>query len=109
MAQSVGTDEASACDPIDGNPRFHWGEVNTVIAMIRQKNACARHACSVEIGAGKRNRTVMPPNTPLRITALSAAALSYRNEARFSLSQVQTVRMTVSRPTNDATIRWLCS
>src|SRR4051794_16431243 len=108
-AHSVCNGTLSACDLIRGRPRFQLGEVNRAIEIVRQKNVCARHAWSVEIGAGRRRMTVRPPRRPCRITVPNAATLSHRTHARGSFSHVQIARITVRKPTNDATRRWLCS
>src|SRR5687768_15633033 len=90
-------------------PRFQPGDVNRAIAIVRQKNVWARQACAIEIEVGRRYRTVRPPRIPCVSTAKNAITLRRRTHARDSFRQIQIIKMTVSKPTNEATKRWPCS
>ena len=101
---------ACACrDRCADAPRIQRRPVKTAIErQCRRKSARPRRGRWKSEPAGERI-TVRPPRTPCAITVPSAASPRMRSQRRFSARQVQTARIMVSRPTNSATMRWLCS
>ena len=85
---------------VDASPASsHAGDVNSAIATVMQKKISASPACAVEIGGGRKNRTVRPPSTPCRMTAPSAATPSHLIQRRGSASHSQAARIIVRKPT----------
>ena len=60
------------------------GDVKSARLTVMQKKICASPAWPIEIGAGRRNSTVMPPSRPCRMTAPSAMTPSRRTQRRGS-------------------------
>jgi len=90
-------------------PSVQPREVKREIAIVRQKKICARPACAVDTAVGRNHRTVMPPSSPCRQTALSAANPRMRIHRRGSARQSQRASMMVRNPTPLAISRWPCS
>ena len=61
-------------DPGTVQPR----DVKSAMAIVRQKKICARPACAVETGVGRKYSTVIPPRRPCTHTAASAVNPSTR-------------------------------
>ena len=65
-------------------PSIHRGDVNSAIETTRQKKISASPAWAVEIAAGRKKRTVNPPNTPCAMTAPRAPTPSHLIHGRGS-------------------------
>ena len=99
----------SGAEPRRARNDWYAFDAKNAMLTLMERKISASAAWEIEIGFGRRNRTVSPPRSPWTITAPSAAQPRVRRNGFGSRRCSQKAWTSVMKPTVVAIIRCPCS